>query len=51
MPDLADDGFPCRDCPIRKMFAGRFDIHFSGEDCFYECGQYEKYKANGGKIR
>ena len=35
---------PCVKCPERKYYA-RFDLHISGEDCPYECEEYEKWKA------
>lgn len=36
---------PCEHCKTRKFFAKRFDMHFYGEDCWYECERYEKWKA------
>ena len=36
---------PCENCPTRKMYARTFDAHFSGEDCPYECEEYERWKA------
>ena len=36
---------PCDTCPTRKMYARTFDMHFSGEDCPYECKEYERWKA------
>ena len=36
--------YPCQDCPTRKWYARAFDIHFSGEDCFYICEEYENWK-------
>ena len=44
MPELRDDGYPCNNCKIRQWYARKFDIHFSGEDCFWECEKYEMYK-------
>lgn len=35
---------PCEKCSIRKSYAKKFDIHFSGEDCLWYCEPYEKYK-------
>ena len=35
---------PCKDCPARKWYAKRLDMHFWGEDCPYECTSYKKYK-------
>ncbi len=35
---------PCKDCPTRKTYAKLFDIHISGEDCPYECEEWEQYK-------
>ena len=35
---------PCANCPIRKMYAKSFDIHFWGEDCFYECEEWKHWK-------
>ena len=46
MSELREDGYPCKDCEVREYFAKCFDIHMSGEDCFYECKVYESYKAN-----
>lgn len=34
---------PCDGCDIRKAYA-RMDLHFSGEDCPYECDEYEAWK-------
>ena len=42
--ELREDGYPCRDCEIRRWYARRFDIHFSGEDCFWVCDKYETWK-------
>lgn len=36
---------PCIKCSERKFYAQRFDIHISGEDCPYECEEYEKWKT------
>lgn len=36
---------PCKYCSIRITYANNWDIHFSGEDCPYECERYEKWKA------
>lgn len=44
--ELGEDGYPCKDCPVRKAFAEAFDIHMSGEDCMYECEIYENFKKN-----
>lgn len=38
---------PCSQCRIRKMFARALDMHFWGEDCPYECEQYERWKTAG----
>ena len=35
---------PCEHCETRKFFAKRFDMHFYGEDCWYECEKYEQWK-------
>ena len=35
---------PCKNCMERKFYAKSFDMHFSGEDCPYECEEYERYK-------
>ena len=37
---------PCECCPIRKFYARVFDMHFYGADCFYECGDYKKWKES-----
>lgn len=37
---------PCDNCGTRKLYARRFDIHFSGEDCPYYCEEYDKWKDN-----
>ena len=44
MPELREDGYPCKNCEIRQWYARKFDIHFSGEDCFWVCEKYEAYK-------
>lgn len=36
---------PCVKCPERKYYAMFYDMHFSGEDCPYECEEYEKWKS------
>ena len=36
---------PCESCKTRKFFAKRFDMHFYGEDCWYKCERYEKWKT------
>jgi len=36
---------PCTKCQIRKWYAKKFDLHFSGEDCPYVCEPYETWKA------
>ena len=35
---------PCGNCQTRRMYARMFDMHFSGEDCPYECEEYERWK-------
>ena len=35
---------PCKNCQTRKAYARAFDIHFWGEDCPYECEEYEHWK-------
>lgn len=35
---------PCEHCKTREFFAKRFDMHFFGEDCWYECEKYERWK-------
>lgn len=35
---------PCEHCKTREFFAKRFDMHFYGEDCPYECEEYERWK-------
>ena len=35
---------PCDECPTRDMYARTFDMHISGEDCPYECEEYEHWK-------
>ena len=35
---------PCKNCMERKFYAKTFDMHFSGEDCPYECEEYEHWK-------
>lgn len=44
MNELRDDGYPCKDCPVRKEYARAFDIHLSGEDCFFVCEEYDNWK-------
>ena len=42
----------CEKCKIRIWYAKRLDIHFWGDDCFYECEKYEREKAeNALKVR
>lgn len=36
---------PCLNCATRKYYARCFDFHFSGDDCPYNCMEYEFYKA------
>lgn len=36
---------PCINCHTRKYFAKVYDIHFFGDDCFYVCPEYDKWKA------
>lgn len=36
---------PCIKCPERQLYARMFDMHISGDDCPYECEEYEKWKA------
>ena len=40
---------PCKDCPDRQWYARRFDMHFWGGDCPYECEEYEQYKREQEK--
>lgn len=35
---------PCDKCDIRKWYARTFDMHIYGEDCFFECEEYDEYK-------
>ena len=35
---------PCKNCPDRQWYARRLDMHFWGDDCPYECEEYEHYK-------
>ena len=35
---------PCKNCENRQWYAMKFDLHFWGEDCPYECEEYERYK-------
>ena len=37
---------PCKNCPDRQWYARRLDIHFWGEDCPYECEEFERYKSS-----
>ena len=37
-------GYPCRDCEARKAYARDFDMHFSGDDCPYQCDTWDEYK-------
>ena len=39
---------PCKKCWTRKWYARKFDIHFWGEDCPYECKEYKQYKKSPG---
>lgn len=36
---------PCVDCETRKWYSETLDIHFAGDDCYYICEVYDKYKA------
>ncbi len=45
---MMDD--PCKNCKVRKWYAKRMGIHFWGEECFYECDEYEKYKKEKGEM-
>ena len=36
---------PCKNCADRQWYARRLDMHFWGEDCPYQCEEYEQYKA------
>ena len=36
---------PCYDCPIRKAYARRFDMHVWGEDCPRRCEEFEEWRA------
>lgn len=44
-----NDKCPCDTCAIRKAYARRFDFHFYGEDCFFVCEVYEKWKKANQK--
>lgn len=35
---------PCDRCRTRKLYAKKFDTHFSGEDCPYICKKYDAWK-------
>ena len=35
---------PCAKCDLRKWYARKFDMHIYGEDCFFECEEYDEYK-------
>ena len=35
---------PCKNCADRQWYARRLDMHFWGEDCPYQCEEYERYK-------
>lgn len=36
---------PCQSCPTRKTYAKLFDVVIWGEDCPYECEEFEAWKA------
>lgn len=36
---------PCEECQVRKMYARSFDMHFAGEDCWFQCEEYEHWKV------
>lgn len=36
---------PCEKCDTRRTYAKCFDIHIWGDDCPYECEEYENWKA------
>lgn len=42
---------PCENCDLRKVYAHMLDMHFTGEDCPYECEEYEKYKEAKEKMK
>lgn len=46
---------PCENCLERKVYAKTLDIHIYGEDCPYECKEYEHWRQyqkelNGNSI-
>lgn len=42
---------PCDNCQTRKMYAHTFDMHIGGEDCPYECEEYEIWKTPNGEAK
>lgn len=36
---------PCKECLLRLRVARAFDIHFWGDDCPWECVDYEEWKV------
>lgn len=41
---------PCIKCPERQLYARMFDMHISGDDCPYECKEYEEWKDEQAMI-
>lgn len=35
---------PCKACQIRKIYVRYFDMHFCGDDCPYDCKEWDAYK-------
>lgn len=41
-----DEVCPCKNCNLKKLFARVWDLHWhDGEDCPYECQQWDEWKA------
>ena len=41
---------PCEKCKVRKGYARRFNIHFWGDDCPYECKKLKGFVEKGRRI-
>ena len=39
---------PCEECILRKRIARGFDMFFWGEDCPWECADYEEWRSDNG---
>lgn len=42
---MSDFKNPCDSCHKRREAAKYYDMHFSGEDCPYDCKEYKYYRC------